>query len=148
MSPELRKMVDFELSELRKLLHEVRPLLAKVSMQPPDRIEIIALGGILQSFYNGIENILKQICLERFGSLPSSSDWHAQLLNLASTEHSAAGFLPMDLRTRLREYQTFRHFFRHAYSYRIDWAKMKPLVDSVQSTLSELSALLAGIADA
>ena len=32
---------------------------------------------------------------------------------------------------KLREYATFRHFYRHAYSFQLNWEKMKPLVYNV-----------------
>ena len=38
-----------------------------------------------------------------------------------------------ELYLELREYVTFRHFYRHAYSFQLNWEKMKPLVHNVKS---------------
>jgi hypothetical protein len=47
---------------------------------------------------------------------------------------SAGGRGPLiseDLRSRLQEYLEFRHFFRHSYSFQLQWEKMKPLVQNL-----------------
>ncbi len=38
---------------------------------------------------------------------------------------------------KLREYATFRHFYRHAYSFQLNWEKMKPLVENIRDVWEE-----------
>ena len=64
MLPELNEEINLELAQLHRLLNSFAPLRKKVQGSPPDTIEIVALAGLLQSFYNGIENILKRIVLK------------------------------------------------------------------------------------
>jgi hypothetical protein len=35
----------------------------------------------------------------------------------------------------LEPYLGFRHFFRHSYTFEIDWQKLKPLVENVEVVL-------------
>lgn len=61
------------------MLDTYRPLLTKLSTVEPDPVESIAVGGILQSFYNGVENIFRRIALESRGILTGPA-WHKDLL--------------------------------------------------------------------
>lgn len=49
--------------------------------------------------------------------------WHHDLLKAAIEEE----IVSQGLATRLREYLGFRHFFVHAYSLKLDPAKLMPL---------------------
>ena len=42
----------------------------------------------------------------------------------------------------LQDYLGFRHVFRQAYSFQLDWEKMSPLVLNCEGTLRELEAAL------
>ncbi len=50
---------------------------------------------------------------------------------MASENSSRIEIVNEELYLKLREYATFRHFYRHAYSFQLNWEKMKPLVDNV-----------------
>ena len=43
---------------------------------------------------------------------------------------------------KLREYATFRHFYRHAYSFQLNWKKMKPLIDNIFEVWNEVKISL------
>lgn len=50
--------------------------------------------------------------------------------------------LTTELHDALLDYLRFRHVFRSAYSFDLDWQKMAPLVLRVEQTLSELEHVL------
>ena len=37
----------------------------------------------------------------------------------------------------IEPYLGFRHFFRHSYTFEIDWQKLKPLVENIETALRE-----------
>jgi hypothetical protein len=43
---------------------------------------------------------------------------------------------------RLQDYLVFRHFFRHAYGYTLEWAKLRPLVAGMSATLADVQEQL------
>ena len=61
MSFDLEARIDFELNQLRNLLTDGRGVIDSSLSSPPDATGRWALGAILHAFYNGIENIFKQI---------------------------------------------------------------------------------------
>jgi hypothetical protein len=50
--------------------------------------------------------------------------------------------LSEELHDRLNEYLRFRHAFRSAYSFDLDWRKMFPLVQGLEETFQDLEKAL------
>ncbi|MBZ5542797.1 MAG: hypothetical protein LAO07_03850 [Acidobacteriia bacterium] len=141
MWDKLRKQIGVELEQLDRLFEVHRPLLNKTREIPPNDIELSALAAFLHSFYTGIENIFKRVAVEVDGLPPQGESWHRELL--ASMAERAAARPPVispDLGARLMEYLQFRHFFRHAYSFLLQWSKMRPLIAGCEDTLAKFRA--------
>jgi hypothetical protein len=114
-------------------------LLRQVAQSPPEFIEIAALGALLHAFYTGVENIFKRIALEIDDQLPIGPYWHSDLLNLmAQAAVARPAVITPPLRQRLKEYLNFRHVFRQAYTFDLDWAKMAALVLDCEDTWRQL----------
>ena len=69
------------------------------------KLEIAGIGSLLQNFYNGVENILKQIFAHQGRSLPVGNSWHNELLNQAA-EHEILSNAIVDA---LKPFLAFRH---------------------------------------
>lgn len=87
-------------------------------------LELAGAGAMLQSLYNGFENILKQMLKHHEEAVPSGPSWHRELLAKACT----LGIISDDLRTRIRQYVAFRHFFGHAYAVHLNAERIAPLI--------------------
>ena len=145
MWPETQKKVDLELTLLRRLLHDHRKLLDKVRHGEPDGTELLALSALLHSFYTGIENAFKRIAIEIDSFVPTGVRWHSDLLSqMAQRRPDRPAVISSDLCARLGEYMEFRHVFRHAYTFDLNWRKMSDLVLQCDQTLEHLNAELQG----
>lgn len=143
MLDKLRKQVATELEQMRHLLGTHEALLNHSSDWEPSPVELSALAAMLHSFYNGVENILKRIAVEIDGAVPSGEFWHRDLLDTAmrpGTSRRAA--ISAELGERLGEYLVFRHFFRHAYMFDLQWDRMRGLVIDCEPTFQRLQAEL------
>lgn len=138
MWPETRKKVEFELGLLRRLVDLHASVIGKAAHETPDMIEVSALSAFLHSFYSGCENIFKRIATEIDRHCPASDRWHSELLEqmAAPNEHRSA-LLPRSLEEDLRGYLAFRHFFRSAYTFRMDYEQMRELVQGCEALLKE-----------
>lgn len=76
MLDKLRKQVAVEFEQLSKLIEVHRPLIDKCENAAPTDIELSALAAMLHSFYTGIENIFKRVCVELGGTLPEGASWN------------------------------------------------------------------------
>jgi len=57
---------------------------------------------------------------------------------MASENGTRDNIINEKLYLKLREYATFRHFYRHAYSFQLNWKKMKPLIENLHKTWEEV----------
>ena len=143
MWARLRKQVELEREQLNRLLEIHRPLLGKCVSSPPDEIELSALAAMLHSFYTGIENALKRIAVEVDGASPRGEFWHRELLDaMTRASDRRPPVISAALRERLGEYLEFRHVFRQAYAFQLQWAKMRLLVLGCEETLRLLEGEL------
>jgi hypothetical protein len=129
MNRETILKIEFEISQINTLISETMPLIKLAHIKTPDMVETAALGLFLQSFYNGVENIIKFIMSEKYGKLPSSTKWHKELLDLCFIKNNDEKELfSNNLKNILDDYLRFRHFIRNTYSYKIKWELMEDLI--------------------
>lgn len=122
-------MIAVELAQLDQLVTTYGGLLARVQQQQPDVVELAALATVLHSFYNGAEGIFLSIARLLDRQVPDEARWHRALLaQMAQPAVARPAVLSATLETRLTDYLAFRHYFRHAYAFSLDWARLEPLV--------------------
>lgn len=80
---------------------------------------------------NGVERIFERIAIELDGELPEGKEWHTLLLQQMETKSIIDHLLAL----RLLDYLKFRHLFRNLYGRKLDWDRLRRLVDGVSDTL-------------
>ena len=133
----LKAKIEVELEHIEKVLKEIPQ---DIPLHQLSILELAGVSTLLHNFYNGIENILKQILKEKNVSIPQSDSWHKNLLNAAE---SYSIILP-DTKIKLAEYLAFRHFFSHAYALDLYPQKLEPLVQNIQDVLSRVKEDIKG----
>jgi len=128
----IQEQIKFKINDIDKLFNEYELIFTKIENSIPDLFDMTILGSVLHSFYNGIENIFEIIAKNIDKEVPSGNKSHQQLLHqMASENNFRKEIIDEELYLQLREYATFRHFYRHAYSFQLNWEKMKPLVNDI-----------------
>ncbi|MCP4659647.1 MAG: hypothetical protein GY856_29950 [bacterium] len=142
--------IALEIEQIDRHLGAYDELLTKVLRERPNLVEMTALAAILQSFYTGIERIFTHIAEGIDGELPVGERWHRNLLDrmgIATLRREAV--LSAALFEKFDEYLDFRHFYRHAYSYVLEWEKLEelvvPLLEVWDQTKRELRAFVEGL---
>jgi len=136
---KFRKQQTAEREQLQRLLSGIQGLLTKCRDTAPTEIELSALAATLHSFYTGVENIFKRVAVELDGESVRGDAWHRELLLRMKTPTARRpALLSEELHDTLNDYLRFRHVFRNAYSFDLDWRKMSPLVLRLEETFREL----------
>jgi hypothetical protein len=143
---EIIEEIEFELEEISLLFELYKDDLFNLKPKP-NIMEITAFAGILHSFYNGIEKIFLLIARDIDNKVPDESKWHKSLLlQMTTGNESRCAVLSGEMKERLLDYLAFRHFFRHTYSFHLEWEEMEDLVKSIgdvwNSFNSEISTFL------
>ena len=114
-------------------------LIKKCDDTEPEIIELTALASVLHSFYNGVENIFILIAKNIDKEKPEGAKWHKNLLLKMNEEVTGRPAVISDeLKDNLINYLGFRHFYRHSYSFFLDWEEIKSLVLSLIDTWEQL----------
>ena len=131
-----RSHIERQLEHLTRLSTEFRELLRDLPYDDPGLERRAALSSLLQSFYQGIEGIFERIAKRIDGSMPSSSDWHRQLLNqMGGATDRRPPVISAELAERLDPYLGFRHLARHTYPFLLNWRRMRGLVEELDAVL-------------
>jgi hypothetical protein len=118
---ELPEKIAAEFENIDGVLSRLPP---SDSLPDLSELELAGVAALVHSFYNGVENVVKQVLHTRDIDLPTGETWHKELIQTAT----AAGILSGETSQRLREYLAFRHFFTHAYAFDLDPQRLEPLV--------------------
>lgn len=125
MDENLSKRVNAELENIDEVLKEM-PSYEKLPYL--SALELAGAAALLHNFYNGIENIFKQIFISENIEIPEGKSSHKEFLESAVKNK----IISYELKNSLGEYLAFRHFFSHAYSFDLHADKMEPLVQNLK----------------
>lgn len=109
----------------------------------------------LHDCYSGLERIFEQIASTVDQSVPTTRDWHRDLIRQMTV--GVAGVRPpvisSDTAPALDEYRRFRHVVRNVYAFELDPERiaelvtdLKPAVERVRGELEAFAAFLDGLA--
>ena len=127
--PDYRLRIEAEYEAIESTLSALpdRPL------STLSQLELAGVAALLHNFYNGIENIIKQVFQEKSFPIPQGESWHRDLL-LAAAEKNIMSDL---LLNNLKQYLAFRHYFSHAYALELFPERMEPLVKDAVALFNE-----------
>jgi len=121
--------IEHEISRIEKQMSDAKPLLDLCKIKEPDFIEITATAQILHSFYNGIESVILLFFKNSGEKLPNDIHWHKTLFDMAFGKNTKnIKIFSDDIKEKLEEYLSYRHFIRHSYSSELKWSEMATLV--------------------
>jgi hypothetical protein len=121
--------IEFEIAQIDRLLNTYQKLLQEAQDAEPDLVALTALASVLHSFYTGVENIFTTVAKEIDQQLPDGSRSHSDLLlQMTSSTVNRNSVVDIEMAKQLATYLGFRHFYRHSYSFLLDWAKQGDLV--------------------
>lgn len=133
---KVKEAIETEFGEIESLFQLYKKELFDLDLEKtPSLLELTSFASVLHSFYNGIENILFTIAKHIDKSVPSDSNWHKELLSRMTKKNKfRRPVLSVVMKDELKKYLTFRHFFRHSYSFHLEWEELEKLVKPIHHT--------------
>ncbi|MBC7321218.1 hypothetical protein H5T89_11315 [bacterium] len=128
--------IDNLLKSLDIIVSEAVEKHMEFSFREPDRFSLRALGSLIHDFYTNIEDIFELISVDINGAkILDTFDWHKRLLTRMAIPipDVRPPLISEELKIQLEEYLKFRHGFRNVYGYLLEWKRMKPLLDNLES---------------
>ncbi|MCD6303522.1 MAG: hypothetical protein J7M21_01000, partial [Planctomycetes bacterium] len=144
MWPELIEDIQLELKLLHELLDQTAPLRRAAAGQAAVGLtEKLAAAGVLQCFYNGIENVLDMLAERADGRRPTGRERFALLLDqLSRPLADRPAVISGPLRDGLRQYLEFRNSYRYGHYFRLNWPLASALLARCGETLERFEAEL------
>jgi hypothetical protein len=143
LSERVIEEIQFEIDQIDRLFLSYTALFVRVRQVQPDLIETTAVASVLHSFYNGLELIFLSIAKRLDRQVPTEERWHRQLLfQMTQSSVQRDRVISTELAQQLDKYLAFRHFYRHSYSFFLDWNELEKLVSPLQSVWSQAKAEL------
>ena len=133
-----RTHIEREIKQLYRLTDDYKELLQIQSADGPELFDRTALSSVVQAFYQGIEGVFQTIAKRVDRDMPSSADWHRQLLKQMAQETSdRPSVITHGLVDRLEPFLGFRHLARHTYPFLLNWSRMRLLVEGIIPVLDD-----------
>jgi uncharacterized protein YutE (UPF0331/DUF86 family) len=140
----MKQDIVFEEGQIDIIVEKMK----KLSNEELNEAKIAAIATYLMNFYNGVENIIKRWAKEYSKRLPRKGSWHKELLNLScSCNRGKVAIFSKDVVDKLYSYLIFRHFFVHGYGFKLDWEKMRSLVENIDNLWKQMKGQLSMFMD-
>lgn len=120
---DYKKRIEAEYEAIEKTLADI----PKKPLFQLSKLELAGISVLLSNFYNGVENILKQIFKKQSLKLPAGPTWHQNLITCAVAEN----IISKDLADKIKEYMSFRYVVSHGYAVNLKPERLQELTDNV-----------------
>jgi hypothetical protein len=124
---DIYEKVTAEFENIERVLVDLPKL---DSLKQLSSLELAGVAALIHNFYNGVENILKQLVIYKGLLIPDGPSWHSDLIEICVTNQ----IISRSTSEMLKKYLGFRHFFSHAYSFDVDEERIAPLLEKIRDT--------------
>lgn len=128
---DAREKIEAELENIERVLAD---LPESDSLKKLSSLELAGVAALIHNFYNGVENVFKQLVVSKGLNIPQGPSWHIDLIEICVANQ----IISQTTSEMLKEYLGFRHFFSHAYSFDVDEERLAPLLERIEDVHKNL----------
>lgn len=130
-----------ELDDLERLVSRAARAINTAQKNPQDADLYIDSASLnLHDVYSGFERVFKQISATVDGNVPTSAEWHKELLEQMGLDLPKVRppVLTSNSLQRLDEYLRFRHIVRNVYTFSFDPERIGRLVKELEPIFNQV----------
>lgn len=130
-----------ELNDLERLISRANRAMDSAKRNPQDSDLYIDSASLnLHDVYSGFERVFKLIAATVDGNVPSSAEWHRDLLEQMGLDlpQVRPPVLTSDSIQQLDEYLRFRHVVRNVYTFSFDPERIERLVKELRPAFDQI----------
>lgn len=146
----LAERVRKELGDLERLVARANRAVSTAKKNPQDADLFLDSASLnLHDVYSGLERIFKQIAATVDGTVPTSAEWHRELLEQMGLDLPKVRppVLTREAIQSLDEYLRFRHVVRNVYTFSFDPERVGRLVTELDAVFDQVRQELSVFAD-
>lgn len=146
----LAERIRKELDDLDRLVARANRAVSTAKKNPQDADLFLDSASLnLHDVYSGFERMFKQIAATVDGSVPTSAEWHRELLNQMELDLPKVRppVLTRETIQRLDEYLRFRHVVRNVYTFSFDPERIGRLVNELEDVYEQVKLELSTFAE-
>jgi hypothetical protein len=146
----LAERIRKELDDVEQLVARANRAISTAKKNPQDADLFLDSASLnMHDVYSGFERVFKQIAATVDGSVPSSPEWHRELLEQMGLDLPKVRppVLSKESVRRLDEYLRFRHVVRNVYTFSFDPERIGRLVTELDAVFEQLRQELSVFAD-
>jgi len=131
--------ISDDLKSMDRMKAEYDIFVSDVDWESPSVYEKATVGYYLHNFYNACESIFRSIATA-FENQIDSAAWHASVLKRMKLDIPSVRppVISEELYRLLDDFRAFRHVFRNAYSFELDWAKERLVAEKLDAAAAKL----------
>jgi HepT-like protein len=121
---------DYQVDQISSIYHQLESKLASVGEKTLSMETVESIGYWLHNLYCAYEDLFKMVAGFWENNLTSDGRYHINLLKrmILEIKDVRPPLLSKESHNALNELRSFRHIFRHAYSYGLDDERVLHLV--------------------
>jgi hypothetical protein len=146
----LAERIRKELDDLERLVARANRAMSTAKKNQQDADLFLDSASLnLHDVYSGLERIFKQIAATVDGTVPTSAEWHRELLEQMGLDlpRVRPPVLTSVAIQSLDEYLRFRHVVRNVYTFSFDPERIGRLVKEMDAVFDQVKQELSAFAD-
>lgn len=145
----LAERIRKELGEIEQLVSRAKRALSTARKNPQDADLLLDSAALnMHDTYSGFERVFKQIAATVDGAVPTSSEWHRELLEQMALDLPKVRPPVLSRKSiqGLDEYLRFRHIVRNVYTFSFDPERVGRLVKELDAVFKKVQQELSAFA--
>lgn len=134
---ELVSLINSELKSLEQIYLDIMNFPKLGTSDEINNYDKAAIALLISQFYNGIENLLKQILKFNNIRIANSEDYHVKIIETFRNDKNLPQIFTDSNINGFTILRRFRHYVFHGYSFKLEWDKLLLAIETLPDIFND-----------